>query len=70
MKGGPAPTVRSVAVRWVLENDRVSSAVLGPKNVTQLDQLVREAGRMPPYLSKGTVAKLEVELAALGVTGQ
>ncbi len=70
VKGGPAPTVRSVAVRWVLENDRVSSAVLGPKNVTQLDQLVREAGRMPPYLSKGTVAKLEVELAALGVTGQ
>jgi aryl-alcohol dehydrogenase-like predicted oxidoreductase len=70
VKGGPAPTVRSVAVRYVLDNERVSSAILGPKNVTQLDQLVREAGRMPPYLPRGARAKLETELAAVGVTGK
>lgn len=67
--GGPAPTVRSVALRFVLENERVTSAVLGPRNVQQLDQLVREAGRMPPYLSRPTMAKLETELANHGVTG-
>jgi len=70
VKGGPAPTVRSVAIRYVLDNERVTSAILGPKNVTQLDQLVREAGRMPPYLPRGARAKLETELAAHGVTGR
>lgn len=68
--GGPAPTMRSVALRFVLENERVGAAVLGPRNTLQLDQLVRDAGRMPPYLSAGTMAKLETELAAHGVTGE
>lgn len=68
--GGPAPTLRSVALRFVLENERVSAAVLGPRNVQQLDQLIRDAGRMPPYLSAATMAKLESELLAHGVTGE
>lgn len=68
--GGPAPTMRSVALRFVLANERVTSAVLGPKNPTQLDQLVRDAGRMPPYLPLATMARLEESLAAQGVTGE
>ena len=68
--GGPVPTLRSVALRFVLQNERVTSAVLGPKNPTQLDQLVRDAGRMPPYLFPGTMAKLEASLLANGVTGE
>jgi aryl-alcohol dehydrogenase-like predicted oxidoreductase len=67
--GGPLPTMRSVALRFALDNERVTSAVLGPRNTTQLDQLVRDAGRMPPYLPRGAMAKLENELAAQGVTG-
>lgn len=67
--GGPMPTIRSVALRFVLDNERVTSAVLGPRNVAQLDQLVREAGRAPPYLPRGTMAKLMAELANVGVTG-
>jgi aryl-alcohol dehydrogenase-like predicted oxidoreductase len=67
--GGPAPTMRSVALRFVLENQRITSAVLGPRSYVQLDQLVRDAGRMPPYLSRLTLAKLETELATHGVTG-
>ncbi len=67
--GGPVPTVRAVAVRFALANDDVSSAVLGPRNVQQLDQLVREAGRAPPYLTAGAMATLEAELARHGVTG-
>lgn len=68
--GGPAPTMRSVALRYVLQNERVSAAVLGPRNSTQLDQLVRDAGRMPPYLAPPTMAKLEAGLLANGVTGE
>ena len=68
--GGPVPNMRSVALRYVLSNERVSSAVLGPRNVTQLDQLVRDAGRMPPYLARATLAKLEAQLIAHGVTGE
>lgn len=68
--GGPAPTMRSVALRYVLQNERVSSAVLGPRNATQLDQLVRDAGRMPPYLAPPMLAKLEAALLANGVTGE
>ncbi len=67
--GGQVPTMRSVALRFALENERVTSVVLGPRNVTQLDQLVRDAGRMPPYLPRGVLARLENELAARGVTG-
>jgi hypothetical protein len=37
--------------------------------VQQLDQLVREAGRAPPYLTAGAMATLEAELARHGVTG-
>lgn len=68
--GGPIPTLRSVALRYVLQNDRVTAAVLGPKNTTQLDQLVRDAGRMPPYVATSTLAKLEASLLANGVTGE
>jgi len=68
--GGPAPTMRSVALRFVLSNERVSSAVLGPRNEAQLDQLVRDAGRTPPYLSAPTMSKLEAALLAHGVTGE
>ncbi len=68
--GGPAPTPRSVALRFALECPQVSSAVLGPRNTVQLDQLVREAGRMPPYLAPVTLDKLYAELAARGVTGE
>ena len=68
--GGPVPNMRSVALRFVLSHERVTSAVLGPRNPTQLDQLVRDAGRMPPYLARATMAKLEAQLLAHGVTGE
>ena len=45
---GPVFTMRGAAVRFVLANEMVSSAVLGPKDVSQLQQLVGEAGTEPP----------------------
>jgi hypothetical protein len=40
----------------------VSSAVLGPRNPVQLDQLLREAGHEPPYLSPEALEALHIRL--------
>lgn len=63
---GPVFTLRSAALRFVLSNQLVSSAVLGPRSVAQLDQLVREAG-MPPYLRDTALADLSTRLKNLGI---
>ena len=47
---GDVHTLRAAAVRFVLANHLVSSAVLGPRSVEQLEQLVRETGAGPRYL--------------------
>lgn len=47
---GELSSLRAVALRWVLANHLVSSLVLGPKSVEQLDALVRDAGDGPRYL--------------------
>ena len=65
--GGQVLTMRAAALRYVLDNERVSSAVLGPRNAVQLDQLVREAGREPPYLGEEKLAKLATRLNDVGV---
>ncbi len=63
---GPVVSLRAAALRFVLSNQLVSSAVLGPRSVAQLDQLVREAG-MPPYLRDTALAELSTRLKKLGV---
>lgn len=65
--GGPIQTQRSAAIRYALANDTVSSAILGPRSTVQLDQLVRESGREPPYLTKEQLQSLEFRLGQLGV---
>lgn len=63
---GEVSTMRSAAVRWVLDHDLVSSAILGPRTCLQLDQLVRESGRAPPYLPSESLGALESRLKDLG----
>jgi aryl-alcohol dehydrogenase-like predicted oxidoreductase len=65
--GGPVYTMRAAALRWVLTNDDLSCAILGPRSSMQLDQLVREAGKGPPYLSEETLQKFSSRIEALGV---
>jgi aryl-alcohol dehydrogenase-like predicted oxidoreductase len=65
--GGPIMTLRAAALRWVLHNQRVSAAVLGPRSSLQLDQLVREAGREPPYLGDDSIRALDARLTQVGV---
>ncbi|AKT37702.1 aldo/keto reductase [Chondromyces crocatus] len=64
--GGAVVSCRSLALRFVLANQQVSSAVLGPRSVGQLDQLVRESG-MPPYLRDTVMADLTTRLKKAGV---
>jgi hypothetical protein len=45
----------------------VTAVVLGPKSTVQLDQLVREAGTAPPYLTKEQLESLDFRLKTLGV---
>jgi aryl-alcohol dehydrogenase-like predicted oxidoreductase len=64
---GNVLTLRAAALRFVLSNEMVSSAVLGPKDVSQLEQLVREAGTEPPYLTTEALAQLANDLSRAGV---
>jgi aryl-alcohol dehydrogenase-like predicted oxidoreductase len=65
--GGSVLTLRAGALRYVLANPLVSSAILGPRNALQLDQLVREAGKEPPYLSEQQLTALTARLKDVGV---
>jgi aryl-alcohol dehydrogenase-like predicted oxidoreductase len=64
---GQVHTLRAAAVRYVLANHLVTSAVLGPKNVAQLEQLVRETENAPPYLPEDALSRLPRELSQAGV---
>lgn len=61
------PTQRAAALRYVLDNKRVSSAVLGPRSTMQLNQLVREAGSGPVYLDTADKGRFDSRLYELGV---
>jgi aryl-alcohol dehydrogenase-like predicted oxidoreductase len=65
---GSVHTMRAAAVRYVLANHLVSTAVIGPKSVIQLEQLVRETENAPPYLADEALARLPRELANAGVS--
>ena len=65
---GSVTSLRAAAVRFVLAHERVSSAVLGPRGSLQLDQLLRDAGKEPPYLSPESLSALDLRLANVGVS--
>lgn len=62
-----SPSMRSAALNWVLCNEQVSAAVLGPRSVLQLDQLVREVRHEPPYLQLSERTRLAQRLSELTV---
>jgi aryl-alcohol dehydrogenase-like predicted oxidoreductase len=67
LMGDDVTTLRGGAVRYVLANPDVSSVVLGPRNAVQLDQLVRESGKEPPYLTEEKLKKFALRLEDLGI---
>ncbi|MBN2196690.1 MAG: aldo/keto reductase [Polyangiaceae bacterium] len=64
---GKIPTLRGAALRWVLTHQYVSSVILGPRSVLQLDQLVREVGRGPTYLTRAQTTALAARLRDVGI---
>lgn len=65
---GDIPSLRAAAVRYALTPSCVSSVLLGPRSVAQLDQLVRDAQADPPYFSEQKLSGLEGRLSHLGVS--
>ena len=63
---GDVSSLRGAALRFVLNSNLVSCAVLGPRSCLQLDQLVREAGKQP-YLTPNAVTALAARLREAGV---
>jgi len=61
VNGTTVTSLRSAALRFVLANNVVNCAVLGPRNALQLDQLIREAGS-DPYLSPEALDALQIRL--------
>jgi len=66
MVSGPILSLRAAALRFVLSNQLITAALLGPRSVAQLDQLTREAGD-PPYLRDTALAELSARLKGVGV---
>jgi aryl-alcohol dehydrogenase-like predicted oxidoreductase len=64
---GEVATLRAAAVRFVLSNNIVSSAVLGPRNVEQLEDIVREVGMGPRYLADEDLMCVPRALEAVGI---
>jgi aryl-alcohol dehydrogenase-like predicted oxidoreductase len=64
---GDVHTMRAAAVRFVLANQLVTSAVLGPRTVDQLEQLVRETGAGPIYLPDDDLSQIPRALERVGI---
>ncbi len=64
---GSVRTLSAAAIRFVLSNSIVSSAVLGPRSVAQLEDIVREVGMGPVYLRDADLARLPRALDAVGI---
>jgi aryl-alcohol dehydrogenase-like predicted oxidoreductase len=65
--GRDTPTLAAAAVRFVLSSSIVSSAVLGPRSVAQVEDLVRDVGVGPVYLREAELARLPRALEVVGV---
>jgi aryl-alcohol dehydrogenase-like predicted oxidoreductase len=59
--------MRAAALRYALSEDAISSVVIGPRNTLQLDQLVRDAGKEPPYLADDSRSSLLRRLENVGI---
>jgi aryl-alcohol dehydrogenase-like predicted oxidoreductase len=64
---GAVTSLRSAALRYALSEEQISSVVLGPKSTIQLDQLVRDAGKEPPYLPDDAKSSLVRRLENVGI---
>jgi aryl-alcohol dehydrogenase-like predicted oxidoreductase len=64
---GDVTTMRSAAVRYVLSNRIVTCAVLGPRSVKQLEDVVREVGMGPVYMRDEDLMRVPRMLENVGI---
>jgi aryl-alcohol dehydrogenase-like predicted oxidoreductase len=64
---GEVRTLTAAAVRFVLSNSIVSCAVLGPRSVAQLEDVVRDVGMGPIYLRDAELGRIPRALEAAGI---
>lgn len=64
---GEVTTMRSAAIRYVLSSSIVTSAVLGPRTVAQLEDVVRDVGVGPVYLRDAALARIPRALESVGI---
>jgi aryl-alcohol dehydrogenase-like predicted oxidoreductase len=64
---GDVTSLRAAALRFALSEPALSAVVIGPRSAVQLDQLVRDAGKEPPYLSPDSKSALAARLANVGI---
>ena len=64
---GDVTSLRAAALRYALAQSALSSVVIGPRSAVQLDQLVRDAGKEPPYLTDDAKSSLERRLENVGI---
>jgi aryl-alcohol dehydrogenase-like predicted oxidoreductase len=67
LMGDDVSSVRAGALRYVLDNENVASAIIGPRSSMQVDQLLRDGSSGPPYLSEERKSRLEERLTELKV---
>lgn len=64
---GDVTSLRAAALRYALSEPALSAVVIGPRSTLQLDQLVRDAGKEPPYLSPEAKSALGYRLSNVGI---
>jgi aryl-alcohol dehydrogenase-like predicted oxidoreductase len=64
---GEVTSLRSAALRFALSEPALSAVVIGPRSAVQLDQLLREAGKEPPYLEEDSRQALVYRLVNVGI---
>jgi aryl-alcohol dehydrogenase-like predicted oxidoreductase len=67
VNGTTVTSLRAAALKFVLTSEVVTSAVLGPRSAMQLDQLLRDSGKEPPYLSEPAMEALLMRLDNVGI---
>lgn len=65
--GGDVPSLRAAALRFALSEPAFASVVVGPRSSVQLDQLVREAGKVSPHMHEDSRAMLLRRLENVGI---
>jgi aryl-alcohol dehydrogenase-like predicted oxidoreductase len=64
---GEVTSLRAAALRYALSESALSSVVIGPRSAVQLDQLLRDAGKDPPYLNEDARNALLRRLENVGI---